>query len=190
MARTGGELLGFSATLLVVVLLAVSDLPAALGDAEFVARTCNNTDLPDQCRALLAKDKRSANATTVLALANIGMDVAAANARDGSGVVYQLSETKYAGTTQGEALVQCAQVYGNAIGDLDDARDPLNSGQYDDASRLESSAEDAGDACEGAFADRGVASVVSDVDRRTKEECGVVGNLIDLLDVFEPSAHA
>ncbi|XP_062233611.1 uncharacterized protein LOC133930857 [Phragmites australis] len=167
-------------TLLLLLLL---PHPGALADADFVARTCNNTAHPDACRSLLGSDPRSPNATTVLALANIGLDAAGGNARDSAGTMHELSDGKYAGTTEGDALLQCAQVYGNAVEDLDGAREPLNSGAYGDASLLVSGAEDAGGACERAFADRGVGSVVSDVDQRMAEQCGVAWDLIDLLDV-------
>lgn len=164
-----------------LVLLSVVSLPGTLAGHNFISQTCNNTDQPDLCQSLLARDNRSVNATTVLALANIGLDVAAADARSFAGTMNQLSEGKYDGMTEGEALLQCTQVYGNAVGDIDDARDPLNSGDIDDASRLLSSAQDAGDACEQAFSDRGVDSVVSDLDRKMKEQLGVAGDLIDLL---------
>ncbi|KAL6626584.1 hypothetical protein ACP70R_030310 [Stipagrostis hirtigluma subsp. patula] len=179
MATTTGM---HSAALLLPVLLLLC-LPAALADAGFVARTCNNTAKPDACRSLLGGDPRSKNATTVLALANIGLDAAAGDARDSAGTMHGLSDGKYAGTAEGGALAQCAQLYGSAVDDLDDAREQLNSGAYSEASRTVSGAEDAGDACEKAFADRGVRSVVSDVDRKMAEQCGVAGDLIDLLDV-------
>ncbi|GJN37703.1 hypothetical protein PR202_gb26684 [Eleusine coracana subsp. coracana] len=175
MAGTGEQLAAL------LLLLVVFSLPAALADRNFIAKTCNNTEHPDKCRALLARDKRSVNATTVVALANIGLDVTSDAARSIAGTMHELSVGKYDGKTEGEALLQCTQVYGNAVEDLDEAREPLNSGKYGDASRLLSSAEDAGDACEGAFSDRGVNSVVSDLDRRMKEQCGVAGDLIDLL---------
>ncbi|KAL6847749.1 hypothetical protein ACP4OV_021877 [Aristida adscensionis] len=171
-----------SNTAAVALLLLLAAVPFAVGDAGFVSSTCNNTPKPDACRSLLNGDPRSVNATTVQELAGIALDAAAANARDSAGTIHGLSDGKYAGTKEGDALTQCTELYGNAAGDLDDAREPLGGGQYDEASRLVSAAEDAGDACEKAFADRGVSSVVSDVDKRMTERCGVAGDLIDLLD--------
>ncbi|KAL6847745.1 hypothetical protein ACP4OV_021873 [Aristida adscensionis] len=170
-------------TAALALLLLLAAVPFAVGDAGFVSRTCNNTANPDACRSLLNGVPRSVNATTVQELAGIALDAAAANARDSAGTIHGLSDGKYAGTKEGDALTQCTELYGNAAGDLDDAREPLGGGRYDEASVLVSGAEDAGDACEKAFADRGVSSVVSDVDKRMAERCGVAGDLIDLLDV-------
>ncbi|KAL6847746.1 hypothetical protein ACP4OV_021874 [Aristida adscensionis] len=183
MASTSGM---HSSTAAAALLLLLAVVPAAVGDAGFVSSTCKQTTKPDACRSLLNGDSRSVNATTVQELAGIALDAAAANAKASAGAVHDLSDGKYAGTTEGDALKQCTAVYGNAVADLDDAREQLGAEQYNEASRLVAGAEGAGGACEKAFADRGVSFVVSDVDRRMTERCGVAGDLIDLLDT-EPA---
>ncbi|KAL6626585.1 hypothetical protein ACP70R_030311 [Stipagrostis hirtigluma subsp. patula] len=166
-----------------LLLLMLSGFPAVLGDADFVARTCDTTAHPDACLSVLGGDPRSLNATTVLTLAGIGLDAAAAHAGDSAAAMGELSDEKYTGTAEGDALTQCAQLYGYAVEHLGEAREELYSGAYDEASSLVSAAEDAGGACEKAFADRGVGSVVGDVDGRMAERCSVAWDLIDLLNV-------
>jgi len=64
---------------IVLLGIAASVVPAAVADAGFVESTCKSSDNPN-CVAVLGTDPRSANATTVVELASIGLDIAHAKA--------------------------------------------------------------------------------------------------------------
>jgi pectinesterase inhibitor-like protein len=158
-------------------------LPAALADPAFFNRTCYLTTNPGACRSVLGHYFWSLNATTLPQLTGTGLDVAVFKARDITGAMSELSrEGRYASTRQGDALAQCARLYDKAMSyDLDQGDRRLRAGKYGDALRFVSHARSAADACEKAFADRGVRSVVSDLNQTMKVYCGVVVDLIELL---------
>lgn len=166
-----------------VTLLLLLSLPAALADASFFNWTCYLTTDPTACRSVLGHYFWSLNATTLPQLTGTGFDVAGFKARDIMGAMGELSrEGRYAGTRQGDALAQCARAYGKAVSyDLDQGERRLRAGKYSDALRFVTRARSAADACEKAFAGRGVGSVVSDLNQTMEVYCNVVVDLIQLL---------
>ncbi|XP_062191354.1 uncharacterized protein LOC133895210 [Phragmites australis] len=165
--------------------VAAACLPTTLADANFVAGTCKSSD-NDQCVAVLGTDPRSAKATTVRELASIGLDIATANAKDSSSFLAR-EAGKQGGVETGNALRQCVSCYGDAVLALKAAREGFDAGAYGEAEARTGAAEDAGDRCEQAFTDRGLKSIVPDVDRRMKDWTSVASDLIDLLWIVKRS---
>lgn len=176
-----------AAIVTMAILAVAASLPAALADAKFIASTCKSSDNP-ACQAVLSTDPGSAKATTVHELANIGLDIATANAKDSH--AFLSGEAKKRGRTDvGDALGDCVQHYGEAMDQLEAARVDFDAGRYGDAERATGAAEDTGDRCEQAFSDRKLASTVSDVDRRMKDRSSVASDLIDLLWIVKRSGR-
>ncbi|KAL5226851.1 hypothetical protein ABZP36_015116 [Zizania latifolia] len=163
------------------MLAATNNLPVALADARFIATTCAKTN-NDNCVDVLNANPDSNDASTVSDLASISLDLAVSAASDAGGVINDESGTYGAGTPEGDALQTCSGLYLDAANDLDiDAHDSFSSGDYVTAKRLVAGAGEAADKCEQAFADADVGgSVMSDVDQKMKDRCGVARDLINL----------
>ncbi|KAJ0965818.1 hypothetical protein J5N97_026956 [Dioscorea zingiberensis] len=153
--------------------------PIPIHDVNFIQNTCKNTQNPSFCVSTLQSDKRSINVTTVDALAGISLGITVSDAESTLSTINDLAE-KSPGTALEEDLHVCAQLYSNAIDDLHDAIDQLNSKEYDAAATTVDQAGDAPDSCEAAFTD-GVKSPVTDRDKRVTDLCGLSVDLLDLL---------
>jgi len=102
------------AVVAIVLLGIAASVPAAVADAGFVESTCKSSDNPN-CVAVLGTDPRSANATTVVELASIGLDIAHANAVNSSNYLSGEADRRYR-SAEGDALDECVRQYGTALG--------------------------------------------------------------------------
>ncbi|KAJ4769072.1 Pectinesterase inhibitor [Rhynchospora pubera] len=148
----------------------------------FVLKTCNSTDIPDLCAQILLSDPRSVNVTDVRGLTDIALDIAARSADSASSHASDLAD-KYAGLPEQEPLDSCTQGWSEAADDLRDAQEQVDEANYTAAARIINEAVDNGDDCEKAFADKGLKSVMADVDKTTSDQVGLAADLIDLLNV-------
>lgn len=165
---------------LLIIFTASHARPIIIHDVNFIRNTCSKTQNPSFCFSTLSSDKRSINATTVDTLAGVSIDLTVAAAEATLSFINDLAD-KNPGTTLEEDLHLCAQLYSNAIDDLHDATDELNSKDYGAASSSEDQADDAPDSCQGAFTD-GVTSPVTDKNKMVKDLAGLSGDLLDLLN--------
>ncbi|KAJ3700737.1 hypothetical protein LUZ61_004442 [Rhynchospora tenuis] len=151
-------------------------------DKNFVLQTCNNTDIPDLCAQILLSDPRSVNATDVRGLTDIALDIAARSADSASSHASDLSD-KYAGLPEQEPLDGCTQGWAQAADDLRDAHTQVDEANYAAAAQTIDDADENGNFCEKAFADKGLKSVMADVDKTTSDQVDLAADLNDLLNV-------
>ncbi|CAM0911777.1 unnamed protein product [Alopecurus aequalis] len=170
---------------LVLIFTIISSFPAAVvADANFIAQVCKNIEMANgHCVEVLSTDRRSFNATTTRDLASISLDIAISTRRGVAKGIDDEASKHDERSPLGEALVDCANYYGQAEQPLDDARESFDKGEYREAMDRAAEAEDAGDQCEQAFSDRELTSRVAALDERMKQRCDVAADLMDLLFV-------
>nr|CAD1842786.1 unnamed protein product [Ananas comosus var. bracteatus] len=156
-------------------------IPLTKAGVDFIVNTCKHTQNSGFCVAALESDRRSFNASTVVELAGIAIEIATAAAGSTLSLINDLGG-QYPGTAAEEALKQCAQLYGNAIDDLEEARKDVWAGDYSGAAEPVDSAWEAPRSCEDAFADRSLSSPVVAEDKDVDVKCGLCFDLVDLLN--------
>lgn len=156
-------------------------IPLTKAGVDVIVNTCKNTQNPGFCASTLESDRRSFNVSTVAELAGIAIEIATAAAGSTLSRINDLAGQD-PGTAAEEALDQCAQLYGNAIDDLEEAGKGVRSGDYGGAVGPVDSAWEAPRSCEGAFADRSLSSPVAAEDKDVDGKCGLCLELVDLLN--------
>jgi pectinesterase inhibitor-like protein len=174
-------LLILNSVLLASIYLLQSLVPTS-ADKRFILKTCNTIDDVNLCSEILLSNPSSINATSVTGLATTALDMAIQSAESASSQASGLSD-KYLGEPEEEALNMCQEFWSEAIDDLREAQMEVGERNYSYAAELANDAQDGADFCENAFAERGLKSLMSDVDRAIHDRSGLAADILDMLDV-------
>ncbi|KAK1290851.1 hypothetical protein QJS10_CPB18g00357 [Acorus calamus] len=164
---------------LLLLLLALSAISPSSADGLFIVRTCSQTASSVKCVALLQSDKRSYDATTVQPLAQIALNLTTIETSKVLSTLTTLRD-QHSGEPIEEPLGQCAEMYSNAVDELQDAAESLASQSYEDATKSVDDAQSMPDSCEAAFED-GLKSPVTEEAQIVKDDLSVTYDLLDLL---------
>ncbi|KAK1290847.1 hypothetical protein QJS10_CPB18g00353 [Acorus calamus] len=134
------------------LLIVLSTIRSSSADAAFIENTCKQTQTSDKCVALLDR---------VFSLVSTLRD-------------------QHSGEPIEEPLGQCAELYSNAVDNMQDAADNLGSHSYAEASKSVEDAMTAPDSCEAAFG-QGLKSPVTQEDKSVSDDMSVAYDLLDLL---------
>ncbi|XBI15304.1 hypothetical protein VPH35_057750 [Triticum aestivum] len=145
-----------------------SGLLVAYANTEFISRTCNKTNNPALCIAVLTTKPQSAHASTEHDLARIALELTIDTAKHNVKVINDLDKKKQ---SKPEAFALAIYL----------CISNFQIGSYTSTLANVSFVMGASDTCKKAFKRIGKESPVSYIDREMTEHCSVASNLINLL---------